>query len=427
MQQSILILGELINVIDNSANNDEDNQDIEVCDEKYMKSIWSKYESIPNSYHKKTIEYITETGHTKDDIVWCASEKVHGANFSLITNGIDVIAGSRTQILDDTTKFYGGWRDVLNEQKDRVIKAFKILNKKYKNKIKVVIIYGELFGGIYSHPEIKAKKNKKCIQKGVYYTPDVTFYAFDIKTDLDIKQKIETDENKYDDDEEIDGRLTVNEAIEIFEKCGFLYAKILQKGTWNELMKFDVDNLQSTIPKLLGLPSPCDVQSGKEINNVAEGIVIRKLYSKDHCLLKIKSQKFLEIEENARQKGQNKKGKKAKGGNKSNNLEVSFEKTKTNVLQFQNEEFVDFIMRCINDVRFEAVESKMGKLSLDNFKKMQGNMMNDVFKELQNEKSDIMKDIKKKNIGKIRGFIGVAVQMFFKPKIDQLRKETDNQ
>ena len=70
-----------------------------------MKGIWSKYESIPNSYHTKIIEDITKRGLTRDGIVWCASEKVHGANFSLITNGVDVLAGSRNLMSMKTPDF----------------------------------------------------------------------------------------------------------------------------------------------------------------------------------------------------------------------------------------------------------------------------------------------------------------------------------
>merc|ERR1719491_2809473 len=125
----------------------------EPCDVVYMRKVWSKYESIPNSYNDKSMAYLTEQGHTADGIVWCASEKVHGANFALISNGVDVIAASRTQILDAKTKFYAGWRDVLEQETPRCLRAIQSLKRRYKNKIKCVIIYGEYFGGIFSHYE----------------------------------------------------------------------------------------------------------------------------------------------------------------------------------------------------------------------------------------------------------------------------------
>ena len=283
----------------------------------------------------------------------------------------------------------------------------------------MIIIYGELFGGLYSHFDQKCMaKNKKCIQKGVFYSPSLHFYAFDIKTDFEMNQN----EQKSDDEEtdEIDGRLSVKESIEIFEECGFLHAKILKQGSFEELMKFDVDNMQSTIPKLLNLPPPTDANTKKEVDNIAEGIVIRKLVSKDHILLKLKAKKFLEIEESARQKGRNKKQK-----NKQRNagsLDDKLEKMKENLLKFTDEEFCEFIQRCINDQRLQSVESKIGRLDTENAKKIQGMFMGDVFEELKKEKSEIISGSQKGQIGKVRAYIAVLVQIFFKTKLERLAK-----
>merc|ERR1712228_748519 len=306
-----------------------------------------------------------------------------GANFSLITNGVDILAGSRNRILDETSRFFDGWQDVMEANKDRVINAFKLLNKRYNDKIKVIIVYGEFFGGLYSHFDEKyMAKNKKCIQNGIYYSPSHHFYAFDIKTDLEMNQMTE---NKSED--EIDGRLSVKESIQIFEECGFLHAKILKQGSFDEMMKFNVDSFQSTIPKLLNLPPPIDVNTKKEIDNIAEGIVIRKLLSKDHILLKIKSQRFLEITGVKKQKNKTKNEIK---------LDPKTEKIRQNVLKFQDEEFCDFIMRCVNDQRLRSVESKIGRLDAENFKKIQGMFVADVYDELQKEKNEMdePKDVK---------------------------------
>merc|ERR1711933_663717 len=105
-------------------------------------------------------------------------------------------------------------------------------------------------------------------------------------------------------------------------------------------MKFDVDNLQSTIPKLLGLPPPIDLETKKEIENIAEGIVIRKLTGKDHVLLKIKAKKFLEIACPWKAKDQNKKKKNQRN---AGNIDGKLAKIKELILKFQDEEFCDFI------------------------------------------------------------------------------------
>ena len=162
MEHALLLLDDLLTGLDPPP----------PCDAAYMRKVWSKYESIPNSYNEKQIAYLIEQGHAADDIVWCASEKVHGANFSLITNGVDVLAASRTQILDASKSFYPGWQAVLEQETPRCLRAFRILKQQHGNQIKCVIIFGEFFGGLYSHHDAKfASKSKRAVQKGVLYTP----------------------------------------------------------------------------------------------------------------------------------------------------------------------------------------------------------------------------------------------------------------
>merc|ERR1712154_370222 len=260
---------------------------------------------------------------------------------------------------------------------------------RYNNEIKVIIIYGELFGGLYSHPDEKymAKDDTiKPIQKGLYYSPELHFYAFDIKTDLEMNQnehkcvsdsETSAEEEEAKEDDEIDGRLSVKESIGIFEKCGFLHAKILEKGNFNQMMRFNADKFQSTIPKLLNLPPPVDVETNERIENIAEGIVIRPLFSKEHILLKIKSQRFLEIT----------------GVKPRTVLKIKSLKIKEDLLAFADEEFCEFVMRCINDQRLQAVESKVGRLNSGNFQKIKGMFVGDVFEELEKEQSEIIEDL----------------------------------
>ena len=52
---------------------------------------WKKYPSIDNTYKESTLELIAEQ--------WVATEKIHGANFCLIADGIHVIAAKRISLL----------------------------------------------------------------------------------------------------------------------------------------------------------------------------------------------------------------------------------------------------------------------------------------------------------------------------------------
>merc|ERR1712110_814296 len=143
------------------------------------------------------------------------------------------------------------------------------------------------------------------------------------------------------------------------------------------MMRFNADKFQSTIPKLLNLPPPIDVETNKRIENIAEGIVIRPLFSKEHILLKIKSQRFLEIT----------------GVKPRTVLKIKSLKIKDDLLAFADEEFCEFVMRCINEQRLQAVESKVGRLNSGNFQKIKGMFVKDVIEELEKEQSEIIVDI----------------------------------
>lgn len=66
--------------------------------------IFSKYSSIENSYREKNI--IKIESNTSPNLVWVGSEKIHGANFSFITNGIDVVCGKRSGFISKEESFF---------------------------------------------------------------------------------------------------------------------------------------------------------------------------------------------------------------------------------------------------------------------------------------------------------------------------------
>lgn len=66
-----------------------------------MKEQFKKYESIANDNNTRTIEYYKEQGFTNPDILWYATEKIHGTNFSFISDGETVIHAQRGGIIED--------------------------------------------------------------------------------------------------------------------------------------------------------------------------------------------------------------------------------------------------------------------------------------------------------------------------------------
>jgi Rnl2 family RNA ligase len=105
------------------------------------------YPSIENSYREKQIEIIREHGY--DKVEWVATEKVHGANFSLWPNNGQVVPAKRSGFADGS--FYG-CQAIVEGLAPNVLK----LNK---------VVCGEIFGN--------------GVQNGVNYGPK-RFAAFDI-------------------------------------------------------------------------------------------------------------------------------------------------------------------------------------------------------------------------------------------------------
>ncbi len=189
---------------------------------------------------------------------WCVCEKVHGSNFGFHwfqeSNSIKYL--KRSSFIENNDPFFN-YKEMLPNTLPKIEMIIKMLNEKY-SKLNEIIIFGELFGGIY--PNMKSKY--KAIQKEVYYSPDLHFYAFDIY----IKNN---EENGY--------FLDYEESCNIFEYVNILYAKPLA------IYKHFEDALQhnihynSTIPDIFSLPK-------LEINK-AEGVILRNMKAIDKKIL----------------------------------------------------------------------------------------------------------------------------------------------
>jgi hypothetical protein len=107
---------------------------------------------------------------------WCVCEKVHGSNFGFHwfqeSNSIKYL--KRSSFIENNDPFFN-YKEMLPDTLPKIEMIIKIVNEKY-SELNEIIIFGELFGGIY--PNMKSKY--KAIQKEVYYSPNLHFYAFDI-------------------------------------------------------------------------------------------------------------------------------------------------------------------------------------------------------------------------------------------------------
>ena len=254
---------------------------------------FKKYNSIDNSYREKTIHKIKELGYNSKDIEWVVLEKIHGANFSLWMNEEGIKPAKRTSFIDDTDgKFfnYDSVIDVYHENlraiyelsKDMIADLVEMDKVTHDGKVEV-ILYGEIFGGNYGHDDVDKVSDAIKVQKGVDYCPHNDFYVFDMK---------------------INGRMLNYDLFrEFMEATGFLYAKPLHRGTFEECVEYE-NEYQTTIPAVYGLP---EIE-----NNICEGNVIKPVHtlffpSKDRVILKNKNDKFKESSREPKEKRQKKK------------------------------------------------------------------------------------------------------------------------
>ena len=216
---------------------------------------FKKYSSIENSFSREFMEDVV--AQVPPDMTWVVQEKVHGANTSFLCDGIEVKFAKRTSLIADGEKFYD-YQELLDRYKERVIGLFNAVKAKHQ-KVTAISVFGEMFGGLYPHNEVKRNPKMSLIQKGVCYCPEHEFYGFDIYI-------FAGDESRY---------LPVDEVNELFETNGFFYAKTLFRGSLNECLKHP-NAFQSKIAEWLGLPAIED--------NICEGVVIRPV---EPCYLRV--------------------------------------------------------------------------------------------------------------------------------------------
>ena len=221
---------------------------------------YSEFDSIKESQFNELLASPQE---------WIAEEKVNGANFSIhiFKNGADVRFAKRSGFIGEHEFFFGYTK--LKSEFNRQVPLFLSALKKNFGKAESAIIHGEIFGAKYIHPEIP-QQSKFTEFKGQsrrispiigdffpQYSPDVHFYAYDIKYRTDSSAGWTL--------------LSPDQARSVFRTIpGLLYARELFRGNMRKCMAFDLDRFETLIPHFLGLGDfviPC---------NIAEGIVLKK-------------------------------------------------------------------------------------------------------------------------------------------------------
>jgi len=201
---------------------------------------FKKYSSIDNITRMRTVNYIIQNGYATGE--WVSTLKIHGANYGLYTDGIVVKSAKRSGWIEGDS-FYG---DYNFDYTDNVLSAIKNYRRLIDSSISTMSFHGEIFGGLYNHPNVKRDKSAVRVQKEVQYTPHNDFIVFDIK---------------------VDGKLLDWDAVkEICDYEGFLCVPELARGKFDDLINNPVV-FPDPLYKMFGLPEIED--------NYAEGWVLK--------------------------------------------------------------------------------------------------------------------------------------------------------
>jgi len=322
---------------------------------------FTKYSSIDNSYRHKLIDYIIRHGYSSSKITYCCTTKADGSNFSFWYDGTEMSCAKRTSFLGDGDNFFS-WEGIYDMYAENVKKVWDILNSQEYSMIENIVVYGELIGGKYNHPDVD-KLPYPAIQKRVNYCPHNDFIVFDIKVNGDY--------------------IPFKDMEELCYEAGLWVVPIMKMGTFEECLNVNVDTMEDPIYRLWKLP--------KIENNYTEGVVIRpfkkelRLNNGDRVILKKNSTAFAE---------------KMKVSNKD---KVKIEQVK---LSDEEKDLVFVGMEYVTKSRLYSVVSKIGQVTDKMFGKVQGLFLKDVLEDMQKENEKLLTMCKKsrkliqKEIGK---------------------------
>lgn len=324
-----------------------------------------------------------------DSVDWVVTEKIHGANFCWICDGESVVCAKRRGFLKPKESFFG--HKLLTGIQDQVQAAFGIVKEQHPN-LKYVYVYGEIFGGIYEHPEVPKQSGVRPVQTEVQYCPQTEFYAFDLGLAMDDTSTEECELVGYE------------EAMKVFKAAGINHLQPLFVGGLNAALNYPL-KFNSTIPAILGLP-PLE-------KNLTEGVVVKPMQKL--CIewesgeptrpcFKVKNSLYSEDKRTAKGQGSRpEEPKEPKTGDASPLQVLKWEAS------------------CLmTDTRLTAAISKHGFPSADDSKSNQvllKEVMNDVMEELS-QNHEPYKDLGPNHVKALKGYVqglaGNLLKEFFK-------------
>ena len=346
------------------------------------------YPSIKNSYNPKAMEYFCR--FISGDVLWCATEKVHGSNFSATTDGNCVKWGKRSSFIGDKALCqFNNSHFIKHKYNDSVLHLYTRIQELIPQ-LTTIQIFGEICGGGYEGVKTSHRTAIKKVQKDIQYSPDIEFIVFDIritypKEHVQKEECIETD-SEEDCSDHVSYYLNMDEVIELCIDSDLVYTPILHRGRLEDLLELNPCFI-TQIPSLFNLPSLP--------NNYSEGYVfkpVNEVRTKgSRVILKHKNPKFSESK--------------------------SEKKPVIKVSKPLTPEEQNLITKChlyINNNRMNNVMSKLMDNDKSNQKKIIGLILHDAIKDILNDISEDEKEIFQKNRSQITGALTIyAVNEFF--------------
>ncbi len=203
-------------------------------------------------------------------------------------------------------------------------------------------MFGELFGGVYPHPDVPDRGHQP-VQKGVYYSPEIDFLAFDI-------QIVKHDGQKQ--------WLNYHLALKLFKTCELFHAEPLKEGTLSECFAFGI-NINSTIPERLGLPAIPQNQMEGIVIKAVETVFMSPSKNNMRAIFKKKNPKFAEVNPKCETQWDKKKAEKKAA------VDVVYEE----------------IGRYINENRLNNLQSKFGPVTRENSNEAALQLADDALKD----------------------------------------------
>lgn len=176
---------------------------------------------------------------------WVALEKVHGAQMVIAVDGEGVHFGKRKAWLRHDEPFFG-WQLL------RAPLTIAAHAARARLVVDTVVLYGELYGGAYPHPDVPAVPGLAPVQTGIWYAPDLRYAVFDVLVASGAQ-----DEGEF---------LAHREVVALAREIGLDSPPVLHSGPRSACLMVPVRQ-PTRVPLVRGLPELA--------GNLAEGVVLK--------------------------------------------------------------------------------------------------------------------------------------------------------